>query len=220
MHSPAAAKSLSAFVIHSCATSPLFFIENFAFAQRLGFNGQTRAGPFFNFFRCTDEDLFVDTKTKIGQSAVDWDRVLRSWLGRFVRDDEQIDIAVASVSAPGATAEKDDFLWIRCFDDAIHDLLHELGRELGQVSWNPAREHADVVRVAQSPEELIAAVANIFADLDEVPKGPICIARGCNWPRAPSDSFAAHIFSHLSRFCPVTSRTRIDSLACFVARTD
>src|SRR5204862_4913118 len=107
MQSSALAKSLSAFLIQPCATSPLFFIKNFAFAHRGGFNGETGGGPLLNLFGCANENLFIHNKTEVGQRAVDWDRVLRSWLGRFVRDDEQIDIAVGSVSAPGATAEKD-----------------------------------------------------------------------------------------------------------------
>src|SRR5207247_10009719 len=78
--------------------------------------------------------------------------------------------------APRATAKEDDLFWINSPNDSLNDLLNKLWCKLGQVSRNPLREHArGLVRIAQTVKQLIASVADVFADLDEIPAVPLVL---------------------------------------------
>src|SRR5436309_9939949 len=89
--------------------------------------------------------------------------------------------------ATSATAEEDDLLWINGFDDSVNDLLNQLWCELGQVSRDPLREHArGLVRIAQTVKQLVAAVADVFADLDEIPAIPFVLLADAIGSRNPA----------------------------------
>src|SRR5438093_12834648 len=97
--------------------------------------------------------------------------------------------------APRATAKEDDLFWINSPNDSLNDLLNKLWCKLGQVSRNPLREQArGLVRIAQAVEQLIAPIANVFADLDVVPAIPLVLFANTNWQQAPSDSLPPRLF--------------------------
>src|SRR6266566_94398 len=152
----ATANSSSAIFSHFCARSPLFFIQDFAFAQRGRFNSETGTSPLRNFFWCADDDFLVYAETEIGQGLVDGTRSLPRRLVGCLNNDKQIDVAVRAMRAAGATAKENDLLGINGFDDTVNDLLNQLWCELGQVSRDPLREHArGPVRIAQTVKQLI-----------------------------------------------------------------
>src|SRR5439155_26858005 len=172
----ATANSSSAIFSHFCARSPLFFIQDFAFAQRGRFNSETGTSPLCNFFWCADDDFLIDPETEIGQGLVDGTRSLPRRLAGCLNDDKQIDVAVGAMRAAGATAKENDFLGINCPNDSLNDLLHKLWCKLGQVSRNPLREHArGLVRIAQAVKQLVASITNVFTDLDIVPAVPLVL---------------------------------------------
>src|SRR5207249_9647721 len=124
---------------------------------------------------CADDDFLVYAGTEIGQGLVDGTRSLPCRLVGCLNNDEQIDVAVRLMRAPGATAKENNFLRINRAYDSIDNLFRELGCEVGQISRDTLREYAHLVRIAQSIEEHVAPVANIFADLDEIPAVPLVL---------------------------------------------
>src|SRR5436309_5587678 len=89
--------------------------------------------------------------------------------------------------APRATAKEDDLFWINSPNDSLNDLLNKLWCKLGQVSRNPLREQArGLVRIAQAVEQLIAPIANVFADLDVVPAIPLVLFANTIGSRHPA----------------------------------
>src|SRR5439155_5459927 len=183
----ATANSSSAIFSHFCARSPLFFIQDFAFAQRGRFNSETGTSPLCNFFWCADDDFLVYAETEVGEGLVDGTRSLPRRLAGCLNDDKQIDVAVWAMRAAGATAKENDFLGINCPNDSLNDLLRKLWCKFGQVSRNRLREHArGLVRIAQAVEQLIALIANIFADLDEIPAIPLVLFADAIGSRHPA----------------------------------
>src|SRR5437868_10474679 len=183
----ATANSSSAIFSHLCARSPLFFIQDFAFAQRSRFNCETGASPLRNFFWCADDDFLVYAETEIGQGLVDGTRSLPRRLVGCLNNDKQIDVAVRSMRVPRATAKEDDLFWINSPNDSLNDLLNKLWCKLGQVSRNPLREHArGLVRIAQAVEQLIAPIADVFADFDEIPAIPFVLLANAIRGRHPA----------------------------------
>src|SRR5437762_13570891 len=90
-------KLLISHLSHFCARSPLFFIQDFAFAQRGRFNSETGTSPLRNFFWCADDDFLVYAETEIGQGLVDGTRSLPRRLAGCLNDDKQIDVAVGAM---------------------------------------------------------------------------------------------------------------------------
>src|SRR5438477_857318 len=124
-----AGKLLISIFSHFCARSPLFFIQDFPFAQRGRFNSETGTSPLRNFFWCADDDFLVYAETEIGQGLVDGTRSLPCRLVGCLNNDEQIDVAVRLMRAPGATAKENNFLRINRAYDSIDNLFRELGCE-------------------------------------------------------------------------------------------